>query len=380
MIDIKTAIEQSKNTKDISVAGSQCFDFGKVVLVRYTLSLKYVKDTHHARDCEEIVMEGINQKVEKGVNTPKHIALKRVIEEDKDVCYVLEEKCKGINCATISLYDVSYDKMISDLEFVYNIPFDHYKKLVSDGCELYEMGYECKNKNLFYDKESGFWYIDFLDYDKENSFDYNNPVKIFQLIKYIIPKPKQIASTVKFNKELSPEQQAKRDLLEASIEAKFLLAIKSVIPNFEKYEKFYLYDKSSSLKQYLMEQGFVKKDLFKFEDNDYPIFNELYQIVINTIINNILNNGVTFWDVEVNDIRINSDLFSLISMWENHKDNQINKENYQNEIIYRYDLNSSFTEKMLNDITKKLEELEKNENSQNFLNDMYSKYGNQPKL
>lgn len=48
-------------------------------------------------------------------------------------------------------YNQPYDEIIRELEFVNNIPFEHYKKLVSDSCQLYEMGYERKNKNLFYD-------------------------------------------------------------------------------------------------------------------------------------------------------------------------------------------------------------------------------------
>lgn len=379
MLDIKEAIEQSKNKKNISDGGSQCFDFGSVVLVKYILPLKYVKDNYRARDCEEIVMEGVNQKVQNGVNTPKHIAMERVIEGDNDVCYVLQERCKGNNCASMGLYGVPYDRMISDLEFVYSIPFDHYKKLISDGCQLYEMGYEAKNKNLFYDKESGFWYIDFLNYDKGNPFDDNNPIKVFEALKYRIPKPIQIASRVRFNEELSLEQKAKMDLLEYSIEAKTLRAIKSVIPSFERYEKFYLCDKNDGLKQYLMEQGIVKKDLFKFEDADYPIFDELYGIVVNRIISKIVNHEEKFWSIEVNDIRNDSNLFCLMQMWSHHKDNSISMCDYEDEYDYEYALKSSFTEKMLSEIAQKLEGLEKNENSTNFLNDMYSKYGNYTK-
>ena len=379
MIDIKDAIEQSKTMKNISDGGSQCFDFDSVVLVKYTLPLKYIKNNHRARDCEEIVMEGINKKVQDGVNTSKHISMERVIEGDNDVCYVLQEKCKGSNCASMSLYGVSYDKMISDLEFVYNIPFDHYKKLISDGCKLYEMGYEAKNKNLFYDKESGFWYIDFLDYDKENSFNDQDPIKIFQSVKYIIPKPRQIASRTRYNEELSPEQKVKSDLLEHSIEAKTLLAIKSVIPNFEKYEKFYLCGKSDGLKRYLMEQGIVEKDLFNFEDNDYTVFNELYEIVVDNIISKIVNKGEKFWSIESNSVRNDSDFFCLIHMWAYHKDNPINKSDYEDEYDYEDAVRSCFTKKMLNEVAQKLEGSEKNENSINFLNDMYSKYENHTK-
>lgn len=374
MIDIEDAIEQSKNMENISDGGSQCFDFGSVVLVKYTQLLRYVRNNCRARNCEEKVMEGVNLKSQNGVNTPKHIAIKRVIEGDQDVCYVLQEKCKGKNCESMGQYGVSYERMVSDLEFVYNIPFEHYKKLISDGCQLYEMGYESKNKNLFYDEKSGFWYIDFLNYDKENPFDANDPIKVFKTLRYITPKPRQIASIVSYDEELSPNQKEKSDLLEYSIDAKTLLAIKSILPNFERYEKFYLFEKSDGLKQYLMAQGIVKKDLFQFEADDYPVFDELYEIVVNQIISKIMNKGEEFWSVEINDIRNDSDLFCLMQMWSYHKDNPIHRYDYKDKYDYEYALRSSYTENMLRIIAERLERLGENENSTKFLKDMYAKY------
>lgn len=374
MIDINDAIGQSKNMKDISDGGSQCFDFGDVILVRYTALLKYVKDNYRSRENEEVVMEGVNQKIQNGVNTPKHLAMKRTIEDDRDVCYVLQEKCKGINCASMSEYGVSYDKMISDLEFVYNIPFEHYKKLISDGCQLYDMGYEKKNKNLFYDKETGFWYIDLLEYDKDNPFDINNPVKVFEALRYIIPNPIQIASTVKYKEALSAEQQEKKELLMHSIEAKNLLAIKSIIPSFERYEKFYLFSKSDGLKRYLMDQGIIDKDLFRFESADYPVYDELYEIVINQIIDKIVNKGEKFWSIETNDITNDSNLFCLIQMWALHKDNTVNRSDFEDKYDYEDALRSTFKKNMLSRIAQILEGLESNDNIVNFLNDMCSKY------
>lgn len=374
MVDINEAIERSKNMENISDGGSECFDFGDVILVRYTALLKYVKDNYRSRENEEVVMEGVNQKIQNGVNTPKHLAMKRTIEEDRDVCYVLQEKCKGINCASMSEYGASYDKMISDLEFVYNIPFEHYKKLISDGCQLYDMGYEKKNKNLFYDEETGFWYIDLLNYHKDNPFDINNPIKVFEALRYRIPNPIQIASTVKYNEVLSEEQKEKRDLLEYSIEAKNLLAIKSIIPDFERYEKFYLFSKSDGLKRYLMDQGIVSKDLFRFENDDYPIFDELYEIVINQIIDKIVNKGEKFWSIEANDIKNDSNLFCLIQMWALHKNNSINRSDFEDKYDYEDTLRSTFTKSMLSRIAQILEGLESNDNIINFLNDMRSKY------
>lgn len=379
MIDIKDAIEQSKNKQNISDGGSECFDFGDVILVKYILSLKYAKDKQRARDCEEMVMEGVNQLIQKGVNTPRHISVMRTIEGTKDVCYVLQEKCKGKNCASMAKYGVSYDTVISDLKRVYNMPFEHYKELIRDGCLLYGMGYESKNKNLFYDEETGFWFIDFLYYDIEQVFDENDPIKMFEALKFVVPRPRQIASSLRYGEELSPEQKSKHDLLEYSIEAKTLFAIRSVIPNFEKYEKFYLYDKSAGLKKYLMEQGIVKKDLFKLEEEDYPVYDELYEMVVNQIIDKIINKGRDFRNVEVNDIRNDSDLFCLREMWKYHKDNFIDRSDYQDEYAYERDLNSRFTEEMIEKIVKKLEESDKNENSTKFIDAFYSKYETQMK-
>lgn len=375
MIDITSAIEQSKNMENVSTGGSQCFDFGETVLVKYKISLKYVnRQDSRARSCEEVVMEGVNQKIKMGVNTPRHLAIKRVVEGDDDVCYVLQEKSKGHNCASMVKYNQPYDEIIRELEFVNNIPFEHYKKLVSDSCQLYEMGYERKNKNLFYDQESGFWFIDFLRYDKENSFDANDPQKIFKVINYIVPNPRNLVSTLSYETELSSSQKAKKELLEYSIDAKMLLAIKTIIPRFERYEKFYLYSKNDDLKRYLMEKGLVKKDLFSFEEVDYTIFDELYEIAKKSVINKIVNEGEPFWSIEANAIRIESDLFNLNKMWELHKDNFISKDNYENNWYYKQALASFFQEKMLSEIVQELECLEQNENITKFLTDLSAKY------
>ena len=80
MISIEEAITKSKELPNISYGGSMCYDFGDIVLVKYTLPLKYVKPGYRARENQEIVMKGINEKASKGVNTPKHIDMKRVVE------------------------------------------------------------------------------------------------------------------------------------------------------------------------------------------------------------------------------------------------------------------------------------------------------------
>lgn len=377
MIDIKNAIEQSKKMENVSAGGSQCFDFGDVVLVKYVVGLKYVKECKsRARSCEEEVMEGVAEKVKNGVNTPRHLAVARVIEGNNDVCYVLQEKSKGKNCASMGKYNLPYDQTIAELEFVNNIPFEHYQKLASDSCQLYEMGYEKKNKNLFYDQETGFWFIDFLCYKKENSFDENDPQKIFEVVNYVMPNPRRIASIMDDESVqlLSSVQREKKELLENSIEAKTLLAIKKAIPRFERYEKFHLWPKSASIKKYFMEQGLVKKDLFKLEDDDYPVFDELYENAKNRVISGIVNDGVSLWSVEVNEIRNKLALYNLDQLWLVHKDNFLNQTDYESEWDYSSACEDLLKQKMLDEIVQQLECSEKNENINAFLEAVYAKH------
>ena len=81
---------------------------------------------------------------------------------------VIQSGSKG-NC-TIILSDTI--KLIIDLGI-------SYKKLIEDGLALYEMGHEAKNKNLFYDSNSGFWFIDFIANNKDDKFDPTDKEKVF---------------------------------------------------------------------------------------------------------------------------------------------------------------------------------------------------------
>ena len=56
MTDIDIAIKESKNKENISNGGSMCFDFGDVVLVKYSCPTKYLKNGERSREkSEEII-------------------------------------------------------------------------------------------------------------------------------------------------------------------------------------------------------------------------------------------------------------------------------------------------------------------------------------
>lgn len=370
MITIKEAILKSKTQPNISNGGSACYQFDNVVLVKYVLPLKYVTNSSRARENEEIVKEKINEKALNGVNTPKHLDIFRTVENDNDVCYVLEEKCPGQNCHSMSKYVAEPIQVINDLKYIYNIPFNHYQKLIKDGCLLKEMGYEKKNKNLFYDEKTGFWFIDFLSYDKEKIYKEQNPISIFETLKNIIPNPLQLASKIKLNEKFSTEEIEIKNLLEYSIEAKTLLAIKSVIRSFTKYEKFYLFKQNKELKEYLMKQKIVDKNLFILEKEDYLIFEELINTIIEQIIYNIINHNLDYKNVIVNDIRNYSNLFNLEDIWKQYPNNPIKKGDYEDEDDYEYFLRKSYNQYVLDKMVTKLKTIPNNINVNKFLNEM----------
>ena len=369
MIDIENAIIKSQNMQDISDGGSKCFDFGDVVLVRYYSSIEYLKNGEHARGKSEEIMEAINEKAKKGVNTPMHLAIKRTVEGEQDVCYVLQKKCPGYNCEGKKKYGVSFDERCDSLKFILNIPFEHYQKLIKDGFDLFEMGYEAKNKNLFYDQETGFWYIDFLDNNKDYVFDPNDIKKVFEALKYRIPKPMQISSTMYYDdkKKLTDIQKQKEQILEYGIKAKTLMAIKSILPNFEKYEKFFLLKENDDYKKYLMDEDIVSSNLLTLNQDDYNVYNELYEIVMAVLIDKIVNKGYLFWNIQVNDIRNDSSLFDLQLFFEKSKYNKVKREEFDSEYSYESAVEGLYSEIMLNDIVNRLRQMDSNENIERFL-------------
>ena len=373
MIDIDSAIIESKNKENISDGGSKCYDFGDVVLVKYSCPIKYLRNGERSREKSEEIMESINMKASNGVNTPKHIAVKRVIEGENDVCYVLQQKCPGFNCASFCEYGVSFEEMCEDLKFVINIPFEHYKKLIEDGFQLFEMGYEAKNKNLFYDKDSGFWFIDFLDNEIDYVFDKNDIKKVFEALLHRIPQPFQIASRVRFDYNYNEEQLEIKNNLEFGIKAKTLLAIREVLPPFKKYEKFYLADETDEYKEYLMKEGIVNTNLKALDENDYDTFNELYEIIINGLIDKVANKEDAFWNIEVNAIRNDSNIFKLSKIWEMHKENTFKRDEFESIYDYEYEVENQLQTKILYDLIERLKKIEGNQNVDKFLEEASNK-------
>lgn len=398
MIDIDQAIYRSKSKDNISDGGSACYDFGDVVLVKYTMPLEYATPEHRARGNQEAVMRGINEKSAKGVNTPKHISMKRVVEGEYDVCYVLQEKCKGRNLSSMYVAVDSPDRLISGLNYALRIPFEQYEKLVYDNCMLYEMGYEPKPKNMFYDEETGFWYIDFLENKEDDRFDFNDPIKIFEVI-YSTHSPSAIAGYKPYDAKWSETDEKKVLELNYGIYGKLFLAYKRVIPKFEKYEKFYLFNRDDDYKKYLMDEGIVQCNLFEVTDEDIQTYNELCEIVVNKISSKIIkgtyiiNNresmkeyykdnpegleiesiGRMYYDVEKNEIRNNSELFHLQEFFARYINKDFKEEDFEcnddyvRETLYKDAIEKAFTKNMMEAIYEKVSSAKPSEYTDAFM-------------
>lgn len=216
--------------------------------------------------------------------------MKKLKEGKYEVCYVLQEKCKGINGVKIARQADTAEKVIKNLEYIAKIPFEQYIKLIYDGCMLFEMGYEAKTKNSFYDEETGFWYIDFLINDPKelnDKFDFNNPIKIFQAVENRIPQPAAMCGLP--NVEWTIEEINKKRELIKIIYGKRFLASKKTIPLLKKYEKFFLLQYSDDFKQYAMDNNIVDCNLFEINEEDKNIFNELCELVVDNVCNVIVN-------------------------------------------------------------------------------------------
>ena len=175
---------------------------------------------------------------------------------------------------------------------------------------------------------------------------------------------------MEYGASVSPEQQSNLSLLENAIEAKTFLAYRESIPNFSKYERFYLFDKSAEFKTFLMDKKIVSDDLLSLTAQDYETFRELYDLVVDKITDKIIFGGVPFWSIKENEIRIDASLFGLTKAWEMHRDNSVSRQDFDDDYDFRHAVQRDFTNRVLVDVRKRVEEYGTDDNAQKFLREM----------
>ena len=115
-----------------------------------------------------------------------------------------------------------------------------------------------------------------------------------------------------------------------------------------------------------MEIGVVSGNLFELEENDYLIYDELCNVVVNNLIERI-SSGEKYWQIDVNSIGNESDIFCLRDMWCIHKDNELKISDFEDKYDFQYESKTEYNNIIMNKLISRLKELEPNENIELFL-------------
>lgn len=225
-------IELAKNMENTSDGGSAAYHFDEVVLIKYTLPTKYGK----ARENEEIIAEKANEKNANGVRTPKHLGIKRIIDGENEICWVLQEKAKSKNFKYYCRNEDCQEQIIRQ-SIIANAPQNHFDKFVIDLCELYNLGMEIKPKNLFYDEDiidGGFTIIDLLGIYKE---PFNNSLKDVLNINSLSKIIGYFSMIDPYNKNSTENDNIISTQLYYEIRKKLFIALENTIPNFNLHKR-----------------------------------------------------------------------------------------------------------------------------------------------
>ena len=318
MNNIDEYIKASKKMENVSDGGSECFDFGNVVLVKYKCSVKY---NGNARENEELIAEAANKKRNMGINTPYHLAIKRVTDDKYNICYVLQEKAKG---ASFNIYYKEPAEQLQVQELLLEAPDTVYEKCVRDLCELFNMGLELKGKNIFYDNSkdgAGFTFIDLLKYDTTplNPDSISDVIRLDEMASFIYNMPR-----VKiYSKTATEEQIEESTVLYYKMKQKTFRAMEKVIPNFSRFRRWILRTYSDDVLDFFEKNGTIVGNLTLNEDECREFDNYIEQIV-NDSLEKIATGKNEFWQIRANEIRIALDMMGLQAAWKYHSANPIN--------------------------------------------------------
>lgn len=329
--DIDYCIENSKDAKNISDSKTKAYLIDDLILIKYQCFSKY----GHPRLDEENIMVDANKKRSKGVRTPYHYQIKTVIEGDKTICYVLQEKAKGIsfkNYCNIKDPELQLKKQ----EEIVQIPQAHFEKYVSDMCELFGMGLEPQPRNFFYDKNEGFTIID-LSNRETKKIDYDSLKDILELDKLLATV--YDCSQVHYYVE-NEEQKAKSNLLNKQIRLKMFLALEKVIPTFKKFKRDILRSYPKDVVEYFAANKVEVGDLTLTQEEIVDFEKRINEIINNTLRKLALGK-CTLEHIAYNEIRIELKANGLQNSWLYHKDNK-NAKGY----IVDYDYQSSCAEEL----------------------------------
>ena len=324
-MNIDELIEKSKSMPNISDGGSPAYSFGDKVLVKYAVKNKY----GDAREMEEAVQVAVNNKNQKGVNTPRHLAIKRIVEGEDNYCYVLQEKAPGESFIKFYSGKNSPVEQLKKQQELLDIPLEHFIKLAKDYGELFHMGLEPQAKNIFYDKEKGFTIIDFLDSD-ESGIDYDSMPDIIYL-KSLMECLSNITLIYDYRCDDKEIVQKSRELYNA-LEAKIYLAMKEVIPENKRRFLLRSYDKDKL--EYFYKENIISEDL-TLNDEEILEIDKMLESIIKDSYEKLYSGEFQLWQIELNEIRIALTCNGVLDSYMYNPNSKFNRDEFKSDIEYQ---------------------------------------------
>ncbi len=363
--NIDTYIEKSRLMENTSAGGSEAYHFGDVVLVKYIMSAKYGR----AREDEEKVKESANKKNSMGVRTPKHLMIKRVREDDLDVCYVLQECAKGRN------FRFYCDNSDSELQLLMqarllNAPQQHCEKFIQDVCALFHSGIELKPKNIYYDEDrenGGFTIIDLLDASEEE-LDANSLKDVYEL-QNMVQSIANFTTISSYNKTaLEVERQISKKY-QLRMKQRIFESMEKVLPGFEKHKRWLLRSLDDTTREFFKENGLLCEDL-SLNEEEYQQFDSMVKKIVDDSIQKVESGRYQFWQIDANEIRIDLDCWCLQKSYLYHRENKIKRADFTGEYAdydYCRASENALEDKVKKSFFEKLMEVSENSTNENLL-------------
>ena len=347
-ISIDDYIEMSKSMKTISDGSSDAYLFDDYVLIKYVEDAFYERD---ARYGEEAVLKFANELNVNGVNTPAHLAIKRESTPGQNICWVLQERAKGISFINYTTRVNNPTEQLQKQEELLNIPDEHYQKAILDLIQLSIVGIELKPKNIFYSKEKGFTFIDLLY--RQYYDDEINVHKLFSLIDFIY----EYSEIESFSDVASEEEIRTSQNISIKIIIKILNNLEKALPEFAQYKRDILRSKDISELEKISANGYDIGDLRLTED-EQKLFDDNIDKVVNNCMDKIQSGRYELWQIYSNEIRFGLDNMMLSSNWLYHKDNTKHKEEYESLSEYYLDCQEELENKVIEMFNQQLLNLE----------------------
>lgn len=347
MEGIEYYIERSKSMENTSDGGSEAYHFDDVVLIKYVQKVEY----GNARECEEDVAKAANEKNALGVRTPKHLAIKRVIEGDYSICWVLQERAKGKNFGYYCSFNNNPNIQIERQQELLSAPDSHYDKLVSDMCELLNMGTEVKAKNVFYDdnrENGGFTIIDLLGGSNEpfNSDSIEDLLKVWNNLDYIVMQ------TIVSQYQDDSDYRSKSVELSMQMRQKIFTSMERVIPNFGKHRREVLRTFNKETIEFFERNGTEVGNL-TLDEEEEKTFEEMNSKIIEEVIEKIENEEYkkNRYSCALGEIQRRLRDNGQVYAWLYHSNNE-KKDSMQDSEKYLYDILQKLFDERLRELAE----------------------------